>query len=108
MHPIASSVISNEKLIAAVPGTSEDNLRNTVTPDSEQNTTFTSFLDESNIFRFIGDDLEFLFKGIIAGDSISGDIHMGEYRTAKFIATRNATKPARKKVMIPAGPPLAT
>jgi len=58
--------------------------------------------------RIIGDDLEFLFKGIIVGDTMSGDIHMGEYRTAKFTATRNTTKPVRKKVMIPAGPPLAT
>jgi D-glucosaminate-6-phosphate ammonia-lyase len=58
--------------------------------------------------RIIGDELEFLFKGAISGDLISGDIHLGEYRTAKFTATRNASKPVRKKVMIPAGPPLAT
>lgn len=58
--------------------------------------------------RIIGDDLEFLFKGTISGDLISGDIHLGEYRTAKFTAIRNAAKPVRKKVMIPAGPPLAT
>ncbi|SDM47619.1 uncharacterized pyridoxal phosphate-dependent enzyme [Daejeonella rubra] len=58
--------------------------------------------------RITGDHLEFLFKGTIKGDSMSGDIHLGEYRTAKFTATRNASKPARKKVMIPAGPPLAT
>ena len=58
--------------------------------------------------RIIGDELEFLFKGSISGDLISGDIHLGEYRTAKFTATRNTSKPVRKKVMIPAGPPLAT
>jgi D-glucosaminate-6-phosphate ammonia-lyase len=58
--------------------------------------------------RIIGDDLEFLFKGTFSGDLISGDIHLGEYRTAKFTATRNVAKPVRKKVMIPGGPPLAT
>jgi hypothetical protein len=39
---------------------------------------------------------------------ISGDIHLGEYRTAKFTAKRNEQKAPRRKVNIPAGPPLAT
>jgi hypothetical protein len=33
---------------------------------------------------------------------------LGEYRTAKFTATRNAAKPVRKRIQIPGGPPLAT
>ena len=55
-----------------------------------------------------GDQITFYFSGNLNGDSISGNIHMGEYRTAKFTAVRNTTKPARRKVLVPKGPPLAT
>ena len=55
-----------------------------------------------------GDQITFYFSGNLNGDSISGNIHMGEYRTAKFTAVRNTTKPARSKVLVPKGPPLAT
>jgi hypothetical protein len=56
----------------------------------------------------VGDSLSFLFSGVVSGDSLSGDIHLGEYRTATFTAKRNTVKPARQKVVIPGGPPLAT
>ncbi len=56
----------------------------------------------------VGDSLSFLFSGLVSGDTFSGDIHLGEYQTATFTATRNKKKPAREKVMIPGGPPLAT
>lgn len=55
-----------------------------------------------------GDQITFYFSGSLNGDTISGDIHMGEYRTAKFSASRNTFKPVRKKVLVPKGPPLAT
>ncbi len=58
--------------------------------------------------RIVGDELSYQFSGIVSGDTISGDIHLGEYRTAKFIAKRNVQKATRTKVNIPAGPPLAT
>ena len=58
--------------------------------------------------RIVGDDLSYQFSGIINGDLMSGDIHLGEYRTAKFTAKRNVQKVPRRKVNIPAGPPLAT
>lgn len=58
--------------------------------------------------RIVGDELTFQFSGILKDDNISGEIHLGEYRTAKFIATRNSQKIQKKRVMIPAGPPLAT
>jgi len=58
--------------------------------------------------RIVGDDLSYQFSGIVNGDSMSGDIHLGEYRTAKFTAKRNLQKASRMKVNIPAGPPLAT
>ena len=58
--------------------------------------------------RIVGDDLTYQFSGLVNGDMMSGDIHLGEYRTAKFIAKRNEQKAPRRKVNIPAGPPLAT
>ncbi len=62
----------------------------------------------SSSVRIIGDSIPFLFAGTVNGDKITGTIHLGEYRTAKFIASRNTDKPARQKVLIPGGPPLAT
>ncbi len=56
----------------------------------------------------VGDSLSFLFSGLVSGDTFAGDIHLGEYQTATFTANRNKKKPAREKVMIPGGPPLAT
>jgi len=55
-----------------------------------------------------GDRITFYFSGTVSADKMSGDIHMGEYRTAKFTAVKNTSKPARKKVLVPKGPPLAT
>ena len=55
-----------------------------------------------------GDQITFYFSGNVNGDTFSGDIHMGEYRTAKFTAIRNTLKPVRRKVLVPKGPPLAT
>lgn len=55
-----------------------------------------------------GDQITFYFSGNVNGDTFSGDIHMGEYRTAKFTAIRNTHKPVRRKVLVPKGPPLAT
>jgi seryl-tRNA(Sec) selenium transferase len=62
---------------------------------------------ESSI-KIIADNINYLFQGTVNGDTMSGDIHLGEYRTAKFTATRNSTKPNRKRIQIPGGPPLAT
>lgn len=62
---------------------------------------------ESTI-RIIADNINYLFQGTVNGDTMSGDIHLGEYRTAQFTAARSKTKPARKRVQIPGGPPLAT
>jgi len=62
---------------------------------------------ESTI-KIIADNINYLFQGIVSGDSMSGDIHLGEYRTATFTANRRKSTPARKRIQIPAGPPLAT
>jgi seryl-tRNA(Sec) selenium transferase len=56
----------------------------------------------------VGNSIIYLFSGKVNGDTLSGDIHMGEYLTAKFTAKRNKTKLPRQKVMIPGGQPLAT
>jgi|UniRef100_UPI004048F907 D-glucosaminate-6-phosphate ammonia-lyase len=56
----------------------------------------------------VGNIIIYLFSGKVNGNTISGDIHMGEYLTAKFIAKRNTTKLPKQKVIIPGGQPLAT
>ncbi len=62
----------------------------------------------SSAARQPGDNVPFLFSGKVSGDTISGDIHLGEYLTATFRAERDARAPARRRVSIPGGPPLAT
>jgi hypothetical protein len=56
----------------------------------------------------VGNSLSFIFSGTVQGDTMSGDIHMGEYRTATFTAKRNTAEPKRQRVVVPGGPPLAT
>ncbi len=55
-----------------------------------------------------GDRIPFLFSGQVSGDSMAGTIHLGEYLTAQFTATRTTYQKLRKPFMIPGGPPLAT
>ena len=54
------------------------------------------------------DWVPFIFSGIIKDGVISGDIYMGEYRTAKFSASKYKYKSKREKIVVPSGPPLAT
>jgi seryl-tRNA(Sec) selenium transferase len=54
------------------------------------------------------DHIVFLFDGRLVGDSLSGSIHLGEYLTAQFTATRTAYQQPRRPITIPGGPPLAT
>ena len=61
-----------------------------------------------SVDRHPADSITFLFNGKLSGDTISGSIYMGEYRTAKFVAKRNANKSPQEKIVIPGGPPLAT
>jgi len=61
-----------------------------------------------SVERGDADNVPFIFSGIIAGDSFSGEIYMGEYRTAKFTATRYKYKSKRERIVVPSGPPLAT
>ncbi|CAN5824523.1 hypothetical protein BH10BAC2_BH10BAC2_38260 [soil metagenome] len=58
--------------------------------------------------RHPADFVTFIFSGNITGDTISGSIYMGEYRTASFTAKRTSYKIAPKEITVPGGPPLAT
>jgi hypothetical protein len=62
----------------------------------------------SSVLRMSGDQITFYFSGELSANAMTGDIHMGEYRTAKFTAKKSTDKPVRKKVQVPKGPPLAT
>jgi D-glucosaminate-6-phosphate ammonia-lyase len=61
-----------------------------------------------SVDRPVADNITFIFSGTLANDAISGQIHMGEYRTASFTAKRSKNKSPRKKITVPSGPPLAT
>lgn len=58
--------------------------------------------------RLPGDSITFIFTGKISGDSLSGSVYMGEYRTATFTAKRYDYKNKRGTIAVPGGPPLAT
>jgi hypothetical protein len=61
-----------------------------------------------SVDRHPADGITFLFSGNISGDSISGSIYMGEYRTATFTAKRTSYEIQPKQITIPGGAPLAT
>ena len=61
-----------------------------------------------SVERGDADNVPFIFSGTMSGDSFSGEIFMGEYRTAKFTATRYKYKSKRERIVVPSGPPLAT
>jgi len=58
--------------------------------------------------RLVGDSITYTFSGTVSGDKLSGDIFMGEYRSAKFSAIKD-NKPAPKEpIFVPSGAPLAS
>lgn len=59
-------------------------------------------------FRAPGDGITFLFSGNLSGQEIKGEVYLGEYLTANFVANRAQYKREKKPVLIPGGPPLAT
>jgi uncharacterized pyridoxal phosphate-dependent enzyme len=61
-----------------------------------------------SVDRHAADSITFIFSGTVSGESISGQIYMGEYRTAKFTAKRHSYRNVRQKITVPGGPPLAT
>jgi len=61
-----------------------------------------------SVERGEADNVPFIFSATLKGDSFSGDIYMGEYRTAKFTATKYKYTSKRERIVVPSGPPLAT
>ena len=59
-------------------------------------------------YRAPGDGITYLFSGVLSDAEFSGSVYMGEYLTAKFKARKRVYKLARKRIVIPGGPPLAT
>jgi len=56
----------------------------------------------------VADHVPFIFSGTLSGDSISGQIYMGEYINARFTAIRNTQMGPKKPIRFPKGQPLAT
>jgi D-glucosaminate-6-phosphate ammonia-lyase len=55
-----------------------------------------------------GDNVTFTFAGTVSGNTMSGDVYMGEYLNAKFTAKRHDHPTTHTTIRIPTGPPLAT
>jgi hypothetical protein len=61
-----------------------------------------------SVERLPGSSVPFIFAGTLAGDTISGDVYMGEYLNATFTAKRHAFTTARTPIRVPAGRPLSS
>ena len=66
-----------------------------------------------SVLRKPGDSITYLFDGRVNKDEaglavMAGTIHLGEYMTAKFKATKTKYKGTRRPFMIPGGPPLSS
>lgn len=61
-----------------------------------------------SVERRPGSSVTFTFSGSVSGDTMTGQIHMGEYLTATFKAARHASPAQRTRITVPQGPPLAT
>jgi seryl-tRNA(Sec) selenium transferase len=61
-----------------------------------------------SVDRPVADNITFTFSGTLSDNVMSGQIHLGEYRTATFTGRRTKNKGQRKKIVVPSGPPLAT
>lgn len=61
-----------------------------------------------SVERGDADYVPFIFAGTLKGDEYTGQIYMGEYRTAKFTARKYKYKGKRERIVVPSGPPLAT
>ena len=66
------------------------------------------FVKLQSSVRMTGDSIIYTFTGNLSGDKISGDLFMGEYRSAKFTATKNNKPASKKKIFVPSGAPLSS
>lgn len=58
--------------------------------------------------RHVADNIPFVFSGVLAGDTMSGEVYMGEYIRSQFTAKRHTQKTPRRPIRFPKGQPLAT
>lgn len=58
--------------------------------------------------RMIADNVPFIFSGTLSGDTISGQIYMGEYINATFTAKKDNYRGSRRQIRYPKSQPLAT
>ncbi|WP_276360356.1 aminotransferase class V-fold PLP-dependent enzyme [Daejeonella sp. H1SJ63] len=58
--------------------------------------------------KLTGDSVIYTFSGTLSGNQLSGEIFMGEYRSARFTALRNTEAAPKKKIFVPSGAPLAS
>lgn len=55
-----------------------------------------------------GDRVPFTFSGTVNGDSMTGNIHHGEYLTSTFTAKKFVYPTSKQKIIVPVGPPLSS
>jgi hypothetical protein len=58
--------------------------------------------------RMIADNVPFTFSGTVNGDTMTGNIHHGEYLTSKFTAKKYIQSKNRQRINVPVGPPLSS
>ncbi len=58
--------------------------------------------------RMLADNVPFTFSGTVNGDTMSGNIHHGEYLTSKFTAKKVVQPSSRQRINVPVGPPLSS
>ncbi len=58
--------------------------------------------------RMLADNVPFTFSGTVSGDTMSGNIHHGEYLTSTFTAKKIVQPSSRQRINIPVGPPLSS
>ena len=58
--------------------------------------------------RLPGSAVPFIFAGTLTGNTMAGDVYMGEYLNAKFTARRHTYSTPRAPIRVPSGRPLAT
>jgi len=61
-----------------------------------------------SIYRIPGDAITSIFYGTLSGDTMSGNLDMGEYLTGKFTAKRFIYPTGPTPIVVPTGPPQAS
>jgi D-glucosaminate-6-phosphate ammonia-lyase len=62
----------------------------------------------SAVNKVVGDSIIYTFTGTVSGDKINGSLFMGEYRSAKFSATKNTKAAPKQEIFVPSGAPLSS